>query len=290
LHLLSRPGGAAGAGARLGIGPRHRSRPLSCRRRGPRVHRRCLYHGGVPRRDSGGADRSDGRRESHRHELVAADATYPAAADAALRHPGTRQHLVGDDERSGTRQRRQLERAHECRKAGSRVDQGLFLLLFHRGALLPRDHSRIDGRDRASRALGQSRRSARLSRTVMLEAIADLYQQFLSGLPEPASMLIDFVVTLFPRLLEGAFVSVQLLLLSGVVGNLLALPVALARVSRNPLLRVPSYLFILLMRGTPLLVQIYILYYGVGHILGQIPLVRSSFLWRHLDAFWYAAA
>jgi His/Glu/Gln/Arg/opine family amino acid ABC transporter permease subunit len=124
----------------------------------------------------------------------------------------------------------------------------------------------------------------------MLETIADLYQQFLSGLPEPVSSLIDFVVALFPKLLEGAFVSVQLLLLSGVVGNLLALPVALARVSRNPLLRVPSYLFILLMRGTPLLVQIYILYYGLGHILGQIPLVRSSFLWRHLDAFWYAAA
>ena len=63
----------------------------------------------------------------------------------------------------------------------------------------------------------------------MLEAIADLYQQFLSGLPEPAALLIDFVVTLFPKLLEGAFVSIQLLLLSGVVGNLLALPVALAR-------------------------------------------------------------
>lgn len=123
----------------------------------------------------------------------------------------------------------------------------------------------------------------------MLEAVADLYQQFLSGLPESTALLIDFVVSLFPKLLEGAFVSIQLLLLSGVVGNLLALPVALARVSRNPLLRIPSYLFILLMRGTPLLVQIYILYYGVGHMLGQIPVVRSSFLWRHLDAFWYAA-
>src|SRR5215467_11911738 len=124
----------------------------------------------------------------------------------------------------------------------------------------------------------------------MLQAIADLYQQFLSGLPEPASTLIDFVVNLFPSLLEGAYVSVQLLLISGVVGNLLALPVALARVSRNPLLRVPSYLFILLMRGTPLLVQIYILYYGLGAVLGQIPSVRYSFLWPYLrEGFWYAA-
>src|SRR5215510_218585 len=99
--------------------------------------------------------------------------------------------------------------------------------------------------------------------------------------------MLEAIADLYPQLLEGAIVSVALLLLSGVVGNVLALPVALARVSRNPLLRVPSYLFILLMRGTPLLVQIYILYYGVGHILGQMPMVRSSFLWRHLDAFWY---
>ena len=101
--------------------------------------------------------------------------------------------------------------------------------------------------------------------------------------------LIDFLMELWPQLLHGAWISILLLIVSGVVGNLLAVPVALARYSHNPLLWVPSYLFILLMRGTPLLVQIYILYYGVGHILGQIPLVRSSLLWRHLDAFWYAA-
>src|SRR5882672_8515896 len=102
--------------------------------------------------------------------------------------------------------------------------------------------------------------------------------------------LIDFLLGLWPKLLQGAWMSILLLIVSGVIGNILAVPVALARVSRNPLLWVPSYLFILLMRGTPLLVQIYILYYGLGHILGQIPLVRSSLLWRHLDAFWYAAA
>jgi polar amino acid transport system permease protein len=124
----------------------------------------------------------------------------------------------------------------------------------------------------------------------MLDSIANLYQELLSGLPESVTSLIAFIVALFPKLLEGALVSVQLLLLSGVVGNLLAVPVALARVSRNPLLWIPSYLFILLMRGTPILVQIYIFYYGLGHILGQVPLIRNSFLWRHLDAFWYAAA
>jgi His/Glu/Gln/Arg/opine family amino acid ABC transporter permease subunit len=102
-------------------------------------------------------------------------------------------------------------------------------------------------------------------------------------------MSFDWVYDLFPKLIAGAVTSLELLLISGVIGNLLAIPVAIARVSRNPLLWVPSYLFILLMRGTPLLVQMFILYYGVGFILGQIPEVRTSFIWRHLDAFWYAA-
>src|SRR5262245_65532785 len=101
---------------------------------------------------------------------------------------------------------------------------------------------------------------------------------------------VDFIIDLFPKLLLGAKTSIVLLIISAVGGNLLGVPVALARVSRNPLLWVPSYVFILLMRGTPLLVQIFILYYGVGYILGQTPSVRHSFLWPYLrDAFWYGA-
>jgi octopine/nopaline transport system permease protein len=99
----------------------------------------------------------------------------------------------------------------------------------------------------------------------------------------------EFLIDLFPKLLLGAKTSIILMVISCVIGNLLAVPVALARISRNPLLWVPSYVFILLMRGTPILVQIFILYYGVGYILGQTPSVRTSFLWPYLrDAFWYA--
>jgi len=102
--------------------------------------------------------------------------------------------------------------------------------------------------------------------------------------------LIDFLLGLWPKLLEGAGMSVLLLIVSGVIGNILAVPVALARVSRNPVLWLPSEMFIQLMRGTPLLVQIYILYYGLGQLLGQMPAVRYSFLWPYLrEAFWYAA-
>jgi len=101
---------------------------------------------------------------------------------------------------------------------------------------------------------------------------------------------LTFFLGLFPKLIEGTWVTLVLLVVSGVLGNLLAVPVALARVSRNPALWVPSYLYILLMRGTPLLVQIYLVYYGLGEIFGRSPAIRHSFLWPYLrEGFWYAA-
>jgi His/Glu/Gln/Arg/opine family amino acid ABC transporter permease subunit len=82
--------------------------------------------------------------------------------------------------------------------------------------------------------------------------------------------------------------TLKLLVVSGVIGNLLAVPVALARVSRNPLLWIPAYLYILVMRGTPLLAQIYLIYYGLGSLFPGIPGIRDSFLWPYLrDGFYY---
>lgn len=99
-----------------------------------------------------------------------------------------------------------------------------------------------------------------------------------------------FFFGLFPKLIEGTWVTLILLVVSGVFGNMLAVPIALARVSRNPALWIPSYLYILLMRGTPLLVQIYLIYFGLGEIFGRSPAIRHSFLWPYLrEGFWYAA-
>jgi His/Glu/Gln/Arg/opine family amino acid ABC transporter permease subunit len=101
---------------------------------------------------------------------------------------------------------------------------------------------------------------------------------------------LEFFFGMFPKLLEAVPVTLALVVIAGVFGNLLAVPVALARVSPNPVLRTPAYLYILLMRGTPLLVQIYFLYRGVGEILAASPAIRQSFIWPYLrDGFWYAA-
>ncbi len=78
-----------------------------------------------------------------------------------------------------------------------------------------------------------------------------------------------------PDLLRGALVTAELTVLSVSIGLCLAVPLALMRVSRNILVRSPVYAFIFYFRGTPLLVQIFLIYYGSGQFqdfLSQVGL------------------
>ncbi|QUX90921.1 ABC transporter permease [Marinomonas sp. A3A] len=93
------------------------------------------------------------------------------------------------------------------------------------------------------------------------------------------------VVEYFPRLLEGAWVSLQLVLISIVLGGVFALPIALARISPVAWIRAVPFAYIFFFRGTPLLVQIFLVYYGAS----QFDAVRESFLWPILrEPFWCA--
>lgn len=88
-----------------------------------------------------------------------------------------------------------------------------------------------------------------------------------------------------PRLLGGALLTLELVGLAALAGFALALLIALARLSRNPLLWMPAYGFIFFFRGTPLLVQIFLIYYG----LSQFPEIRASIFWPILrEPFWCA--
>jgi His/Glu/Gln/Arg/opine family amino acid ABC transporter permease subunit len=92
-----------------------------------------------------------------------------------------------------------------------------------------------------------------------------------------------------PILIQGIPITLAVTATSFVIGNLLAIPIAVARVSRNPLLSIPAYCYILFMRGTPLLVQLYLIYYGFKSEL-PIDWVRNSWATPILrNAFWYAA-
>ena len=79
-------------------------------------------------------------------------------------------------------------------------------------------------------------------------------------------------VHVMPLLIAAIPLSILLMLSSAIIGNVLAVPVAVARISRNPMLWVPAYCFILLIRGTPLLVQLYLIYYGLGQVFGSITI------------------
>ena len=78
-----------------------------------------------------------------------------------------------------------------------------------------------------------------------------------------------------PLFLSGLWITLQLLAVSTAIGLVLAVPVALARVSPRRVLSVPATAYAYLFRGTPLLVQIFIIYYG----LPQFDAVRGSVLW-----------
>ncbi|MGH8437396.1 MAG: ABC transporter permease [Pseudomonas sp.] len=90
------------------------------------------------------------------------------------------------------------------------------------------------------------------------------------------------------ELLRGVGITLTLLLLSGVFGFILAISVALGRFSPNWLISNSMRAYTSIFRGTPLLVQIYILYYGVGSLFASYPLIRGSALWPYLrEGFWY---
>ena len=78
-----------------------------------------------------------------------------------------------------------------------------------------------------------------------------------------------------PKLLSAAVVTLKLLSLSLFFGIFIGLLFAILRLSKNSLVSKFAYGYSYIFRGTPLLVQIFIIYYG----LGQIEYFRTTFLW-----------
>lgn len=95
----------------------------------------------------------------------------------------------------------------------------------------------------------------------------------------------DVIVQYLPRLLDGALLTLQLVGVSVVAGLILALPMGVARASQNFYVRALPYAYIFFFRGTPLLVQLFLVYYGMA----QFEVVRKSALWPYLrDPYWCA--
>ncbi|MBB5574630.1 MULTISPECIES: ABC transporter permease [Rhizobium] len=79
----------------------------------------------------------------------------------------------------------------------------------------------------------------------------------------------------FMAVKNGFLLTIAITLASFALGQVLALPLSLVLTSEKRYLRLPVATYTFLVRGSPLLVQLFILYYG----LGQIEAIRHSVLW-----------
>lgn len=99
-------------------------------------------------------------------------------------------------------------------------------------------------------------------------------------------MDINLIWQSLPKLFSGLMLTIQITGISVVIGLLLAVPVALMRVSKSKILWMPSYAFMFYFRGTPLLVQIFLIYYGSG----QFQEVLSNLgLWVFFSEAYFCA-
>ena len=88
-------------------------------------------------------------------------------------------------------------------------------------------------------------------------------------------MDLSLMASSLPKLLSAAVVTLKLLSASLIIGLFIGLLFAILRLSKNSIINKFAYAYSYVFRGTPLLVQIFIIYYG----LGQIEYFRSTFLW-----------
>ena len=98
-------------------------------------------------------------------------------------------------------------------------------------------------------------------------------------------MDIELMVSSFPKLLGATVITLKLLSVSLVIGLFIGLIFAILRLNKNIFINQFAYGYSYIFRGTPLLVQIFIIYFG----LGQIEYLRSTVLWVILkEPYWCA--
>jgi len=98
-------------------------------------------------------------------------------------------------------------------------------------------------------------------------------------------MDIDLLLNSFPKLLLASITTLKLLSISLVIGLFIGLFFAILRVNNNLVFGKIAYGYSYVFRGTPLLVQIFIIYYGFG----QVEFIRESIFWVILkEPYWCA--
>ena len=89
----------------------------------------------------------------------------------------------------------------------------------------------------------------------------------------------------FPDILNSALLTIELTILSILIGLVIGFIFALMRISKIKILSYLSYYYSFVFRGTPLFVQIFIIYFG----LAQLEFIRESILWVVLKKPYWCA-
>ena len=96
----------------------------------------------------------------------------------------------------------------------------------------------------------------------------------------------DWIPTYWPLAKEGIWRTLWILAVTSVLGFMLAIPLGLAQAIGPWYLAVPARVFCTVIRGTPLLLQLWLLYYGLGSLFPQFPWIKDSSLWPYLRQAW----
>jgi polar amino acid transport system permease protein len=103
----------------------------------------------------------------------------------------------------------------------------------------------------------------------------------------------DWIAKYLPLLVKGLWLTLLLWVMSCILGMILAIPIGLVQVTGPRWLAGIARGFCTVIRGTPLLLQLWLIYYGLGSLFPQIGMIypefKNDFTWLiRLDAFWYA--
>jgi len=96
----------------------------------------------------------------------------------------------------------------------------------------------------------------------------------------------QFVIDNLPRYLEGALVTIEIAALSSMLGFAIAVPIALMRLSKLRTVSSAATVYMFFFRGTPLLAQIFLIYYGSGQFREALDAVG---LWTYFRNPWFCA-
>lgn len=87
-----------------------------------------------------------------------------------------------------------------------------------------------------------------------------------------------------PRYLHGLTTTITLVTISVIFGGALSLPLAFARMSKNRIISTLAYCYVYVFRGTPLLAQLFLIYYGLGGFRAQL---EAAGLWWFFRDAWF---